>query len=214
MQKELVVWTIPGKGEGWGAFPSNGLLGMYHWMGLHFHDWTDSIGVTLSGIFNGITRMGSLFLDFEIMKVICSKVTKMGSILGHKKWGSGSEMPAAHTRENWPKSPAPRGPSHHQHPIVVASTPKTLAFRQLLLLQCFAIKASVFFQLHWFVNKSWVIVSRSVVYCKPMALAIPAIQYRSVRRGSGPKKFGQHLVQNIQTTTVTMLAYCWIRLAW
>ena len=69
--------------------------------------------------------------------------------------GRGTEMPAAHTPEKIELSD-PRGPSGHQNSIGVASAPKTMAFRQLLLLQCSAIQASVrvFFQLHWFIRKS------------------------------------------------------------
>ena len=30
----------------WGVVPSKRLLGMCHWMGSHFHNWTDYNGVT------------------------------------------------------------------------------------------------------------------------------------------------------------------------
>ena len=45
--------------RGGGTLPSNGLLGMYRWMGSHFHDATDYNGVAFSSIFNS---MGSHFL--------------------------------------------------------------------------------------------------------------------------------------------------------
>ena len=48
-------------GGGKGVLPSNGLLGMYRWMGSHFHDSTDYNGVIFSSIFNRVTRMGWSF---------------------------------------------------------------------------------------------------------------------------------------------------------
>ena len=53
------------------VLPSNGLLGMCRWMGLHFHDSTD---------YNGV----AFFRHFASKKIICPKVTKMGFIIGHK----------------------------------------------------------------------------------------------------------------------------------
>ena len=50
--------VVPGAG---GALPSNGLLGMCHWMGSHFHDSTDYNEVAFSSIFNSVTRMGLHF---------------------------------------------------------------------------------------------------------------------------------------------------------
>ena len=43
-----------------GALPINVVLGMYRWMGLHFHDSTD-YGVAFSSILNKVTRLGSHF---------------------------------------------------------------------------------------------------------------------------------------------------------
>ena len=48
--------------RGWGVLPSNVLLGMCRWMGLHLHGLTDYNGVAFSGIFNGVTKMGLKFL--------------------------------------------------------------------------------------------------------------------------------------------------------
>ena len=66
-------------------------------MGSHFDDWSSYNGVAFLGIFNRVTRMGShLFQEkalgtrlahfraFEGKKIICLKVTKMGSIIGHR----------------------------------------------------------------------------------------------------------------------------------
>ena len=64
--------------EGAGVLPHNWLLRMCRWMGLHFYDWTDYKGVAFSGIFNRVNRMGSHFF------ATFPKVTKMGSINGHK----------------------------------------------------------------------------------------------------------------------------------
>ena len=36
------------RGGGGGALPSNRLMGMCRWMGLHFHDWIDYNGVAFS----------------------------------------------------------------------------------------------------------------------------------------------------------------------
>ena len=33
-------------GLGGGVLPSSRLMGMYRWMGSHFHDWIDYYGVT------------------------------------------------------------------------------------------------------------------------------------------------------------------------
>ena len=66
-------------------FPSNGLLGMCRWIGLHFHDSTDYNGIIFSSIFNRVTRLGSNFFGgFESKKIISPKVTKMGSIISHE----------------------------------------------------------------------------------------------------------------------------------
>ena len=43
------------------SFPSNGLLGMCRWMGLHFHNWADYNGVAFSGVYSRLTRMGLQF---------------------------------------------------------------------------------------------------------------------------------------------------------
>ena len=42
-----------------GVLPSNRLMGVCHWMGLHFHDWIDYNGVAFSLGANRVTRMGS-----------------------------------------------------------------------------------------------------------------------------------------------------------
>ena len=82
--RKIINIESPGGGGG-GALPSNGLLGMCHWMGSHFHDSTGYNGVTVSSIFNRVTRMRlPFFRDFESKKIICQKVTKMGFIIGHK----------------------------------------------------------------------------------------------------------------------------------
>ena len=44
-----------------GLLPINGILGMCYWMGLHFYDSTDYIGVLFSSSFNKVTKMGSHF---------------------------------------------------------------------------------------------------------------------------------------------------------
>ena len=36
------------EGAGEGVLPDKRLMGMCHWMGLHFHDWIDYNGVTFS----------------------------------------------------------------------------------------------------------------------------------------------------------------------
>ena len=38
--------------EAGGVLPSKRLLGMCHWMGSHFHNWTDYNGVTFLGYEN------------------------------------------------------------------------------------------------------------------------------------------------------------------
>ena len=56
-------------GGGGGVLPSKRLLGMYRWMGLHFHNWTDYNGVTFLACFSRVTRMGSqIFGIFGIRK--------------------------------------------------------------------------------------------------------------------------------------------------
>ena len=49
--------------------------------------------------------------SIEITMTFCSKVTKMGSIVGHRidyiKWGRGSERPVAHTQQNLTQIPLP-----------------------------------------------------------------------------------------------------------
>ena len=54
---------------------------MCHWMGSHFHDSTEYIGVVFSSIFNRVTRMGSHISIQEFEKKE-NKVTKMGPIFG------------------------------------------------------------------------------------------------------------------------------------
>ena len=71
------------RGGGGELLPSNGLLGMYRWMGWYFHDSTDYNGVTISSIFNSVTRMGVARVQ-DFTKIICPKVSKMGFIIGHK----------------------------------------------------------------------------------------------------------------------------------
>ena len=57
-----------------GVLPSNGLLGMCCWMGLHFHDLTDYNGVVFSSIFNRVTRMGShIFGTWRVRKLFAQK---------------------------------------------------------------------------------------------------------------------------------------------
>ena len=79
----LVVVT---PGGGWGALPSNRLLGMYRWMGPHFHDSTDYNAVIFSSVFNRLELVNgvALFRDFESMKIVNPNVTKKGSIISHK----------------------------------------------------------------------------------------------------------------------------------
>ena len=43
--REICNIGSPG-GGGWGVLPSSRLMGMYRWMGAHFHDWIDDNGVT------------------------------------------------------------------------------------------------------------------------------------------------------------------------
>ena len=56
---------------------------MCRWMGSHFHDSTDINGGNFSSIFNRVT-IGRTVWDFEGKKMICLKVTKMGSIIRHE----------------------------------------------------------------------------------------------------------------------------------
>ena len=47
MTQWLARWTLNQLARGRGVLP-NGLLGMCHWMGLHFHNLTNYNGVPLS----------------------------------------------------------------------------------------------------------------------------------------------------------------------
>ena len=49
-------WT-----QGGGVLPSNRLMGMCRWMGLHFHDWIDYNGVTFS---IALLEWGHIFSGF------------------------------------------------------------------------------------------------------------------------------------------------------
>ena len=48
-------------GRGGGVLPSNRLMGMCHWMGLHFHDWMDYNGVAFS---TQLLEWGCIFSGF------------------------------------------------------------------------------------------------------------------------------------------------------
>ena len=56
--KEIIVLGRPG---GWGHFLIKRLMGMFRWMGSHFHDWIDYNGVAFS---KRVTRMGSHIFGF------------------------------------------------------------------------------------------------------------------------------------------------------
>ena len=63
--------SSPGRG---GALPSNMLMGMCRWMGLHFHDWIDYNGVAFSIgfriFFFSVIRLGTLFLHLFRLKAV------------------------------------------------------------------------------------------------------------------------------------------------
>ena len=56
----LIVLYTRGGGGGGGLPPSYKLMGIYRWMGSHFHDWIDYNGVAFS--FHRVTKLGSLIL--------------------------------------------------------------------------------------------------------------------------------------------------------
>ena len=47
--------TVLNRGGGGGVLPNKRLMGMCRWMGSHFHDWIDYIGVAHFRIFGGKT---------------------------------------------------------------------------------------------------------------------------------------------------------------
>ena len=49
------------RNSGWGVLPYKGLMGMYRWMGSHFHDWIDYNGVAFS---IELLEWGRTFSDF------------------------------------------------------------------------------------------------------------------------------------------------------
>ena len=81
--KRTQIVRLP-KPLGGGAPPCiNGLLDV-PLDGSHFHYQTDHNGIAFFSIFNGVSRMGLHFFRTEIKKNIFPKVTKKGSIIGHK----------------------------------------------------------------------------------------------------------------------------------
>ena len=56
--KEIIVLGRPG---GWGHFLIKRLMGMFRWMGSHFHDWIDYNGVAFS---KELLEWGRTFSDF------------------------------------------------------------------------------------------------------------------------------------------------------
>ena len=62
------------RGVGGGVLPSYGLLVMCRWMGSHFHELTDYIGVAFSTIFYRVIRMGShIFRTLRVRKSFSQK---------------------------------------------------------------------------------------------------------------------------------------------
>ena len=59
--KLITTWIRPG----W-VLPYKRLMGMYRWMGSHFHDWIDENGVALS---IELLEWGRTFSDFGGKKV-------------------------------------------------------------------------------------------------------------------------------------------------
>ena len=59
----ITTWISPGGG---GVLPYKRLMGMYRWMGTHFHDWIDENGVALS---IELLEWGRTFSDFWGKKV-------------------------------------------------------------------------------------------------------------------------------------------------
>ena len=74
----------PGGGGGEGGLSCNGLLGMCRWMGSLFHDWTDYNGSSFQAFLTELREWVALFRDCESKKIVCTKVTKIGSIISHE----------------------------------------------------------------------------------------------------------------------------------
>ena len=64
---QLRGFIIPGGG---GALPSNRLMGMCRWMGLHFHGWIDYNGVAFS---IELLEWGYIFSGFGGKNIMASR---------------------------------------------------------------------------------------------------------------------------------------------
>ena len=60
-QYALVGLTCEQSSPGRGVLPCKRIMGMFRWMGLHFHDWSDYNGVAFS---IDLLEWGRKFLDF------------------------------------------------------------------------------------------------------------------------------------------------------
>ena len=65
-----------------GVLPSNRLLAVCGWMGLHFHNWTDYNGVTF---LVELLEWGRKFSGFLGKKILVSRYLKIGRF-AVKKW--------------------------------------------------------------------------------------------------------------------------------
>ena len=67
---EINAVTPGGEGGGGAALPSNRLMGMCSWMGLHFHDWIDYNGVAFS---IELLEWGHIFSGFVGKNILASR---------------------------------------------------------------------------------------------------------------------------------------------
>ena len=65
--KEIIVLGRPGGVGGGGHFLIKRLMGMFRWMGSHFHDWIDYNGVAFS---KELLEWGRTFSDFWGKRVV------------------------------------------------------------------------------------------------------------------------------------------------
>ena len=63
----LSQFSARGRGE---VLPSNRLMGMCRWMGLHFHDWIDYNGVAFS---IGLLEWGHIFSEFGRKNILAGR---------------------------------------------------------------------------------------------------------------------------------------------
>ena len=87
----MKVTPLSGGGGGRGVLPYKWLMGMCHWLGLHFHHWIDFNGVTY---FNRVTSMGLYifkffgarqFFIFTVSKFVLQMTSKV-FFIESKKW--------------------------------------------------------------------------------------------------------------------------------